>query len=260
MKSNRDAAAWADVIMMLAPDTTQAAIYEKEIAPNLSAGKMLMFAHGFNIRYNTIHPPKNVDVTMIAPKAPGHRVREVFTEGGGTPCCSPSTRTPPARPSNSRFPTAKPSAEHAPASWRPPSPKRPKPIFSASKPCSAAASARLMKAGFDTLVEAGYQPEAAYFECMHEMKLIVDLIYQGGLNYMRYSISDTAEWGDYTAGPQIVNAETRKTMKEFCARFKTASSRRTGSPKTRPAAKRSWRCAARSSTCWSNRSANACAL
>ena len=118
----------------------------------------------------------------------------------------------------------------------------------------------LMKAGFDTLVEAGYQPEIAYFECIHEMKLIVDLIYQGGLNYMRYSVSDTAEWGDYTAGPQIINAETARDHEETAdARSRTANSPRSGSPKTRMAARSSTRCAARSSTCWSKKSARACA-
>lgn len=219
VKSNRDAAAWADVIMLLAPDTTQPAIYEKEIAPSLSAGKMLMFAHGFNIRYGTIHPPKNVDVTMIAPKAPGHRVREVFTEGGGTPALLAVHQDATGKAKQLALSYGKAlGATRAGVMETTFTEETETDLFGEQAVLCGGISA-LMKAGFDTLVEAGYQPEAAYFECVHEMKLIVDLIYQGGLNYMRYSISDTAEWGDYIAGPQIVNAETRKTMKELLRRI-----------------------------------------
>jgi ketol-acid reductoisomerase len=215
VKSNRDAAAWADVIMLLAPDTTQPAVYEKEIAPNLSAGKMLMFAHGFNIRYGTIHPPKNVDVTMIAPKAPGHRVREVFVEGGGTPALLAVHQDATGKAKQLALSYGKAiGATRAGVMETTFTEETETDLFGEQAVLCGGISA-LMKAGFDTLVEAGYQPEAAYFECVHEMKLIVDLIYQGGLNYMRYSISDTAEWGDYIAGPQIVNAETRRTMKEL---------------------------------------------
>jgi ketol-acid reductoisomerase len=215
VKSNRDAAAWADVIMLLAPDTTQPAVYEKEIAPNLSAGKMLMFAHGFNIRYGTIHPPKNVDVTMIAPKAPGHRVREVFAEGGGTPALLAVHQDATGKAKQLALSYGKAiGATRAGVMETTFTEETETDLFGEQAVLCGGISA-LMKAGFDTLVEAGYQPEAAYFECVHEMKLIVDLIYQGGLNYMRYSISDTAEWGDYIAGPQIVNAETRRTMKEL---------------------------------------------
>jgi ketol-acid reductoisomerase len=215
VKSNRDAAAWADVIMLLAPDTTQPAVYEKDVAPNLSAGKMLMFAHGFNIRYGTIHPPKNVDVTMIAPKAPGHRVREVFVEGGGTPALLAVHQDATGKAKQLALSYGKGiGATRAGVMETTFTEETETDLFGEQAVLCGGISA-LMKAGFDTLVEAGYQPEAAYFECVHEMKLIVDLIYQGGLNYMRYSISDTAEWGDYIAGPQIVNAETRRTMKEL---------------------------------------------
>jgi ketol-acid reductoisomerase len=215
VKSNRDAAAWADVIMLLAPDTTQPAIYEKEVATNLSAGKMLMFAHGFNIRYGTIHPPKSVDVTMIAPKAPGHRVREVFVEGGGTPALLAVHQDATGKAKQLALSYGKAiGATRAGVMETTFTEETETDLFGEQAVLCGGISA-LIKAGFDTLVEAGYQPEAAYFECVHEMKLIVDLIYQGGLNYMRYSISDTAEWGDYIAGPQIVNAETRKTMKEL---------------------------------------------
>jgi len=215
VKSNHEASAWADVIMLLAPDTTQPAVYEKDVAPNLSAGKMLMFAHGFNIRYGTIHPPKNVDVTMIAPKAPGHRVREVFVEGGGTPALLAVHQDASGKAKKLALSYGKGiGATRAGVMETTFTEETETDLFGEQAVLCGGISA-LMKAGFDTLVEAGYQPEAAYFECVHEMKLIVDLIYQGGLNYMRYSVSDTAEWGDYIAGPQIVNAETRKTMKEL---------------------------------------------
>ena len=169
-----------------------------------------MFAHGFNIRFGTIAPPADVDVSMIAPKAPGHRVREVFEEGEGTPALLAvhQDASGKAQGDGARL-RARASAAPAPASSRRRSRRRPRPTSSASRPCSAAASRALVKAGFETLVEAGYQPEIAYFECLHELKLIVDLMYRGGLNYMRYSISDTAEYGDYTGGPRIVTDETQ---------------------------------------------------
>src|SRR5664280_3421294 len=206
-------AQWADVVMVLAPDTEQPGIYEKEIAPHLKPGKTLMFAHGFNIRYGTINPPPGVDVSMVAPKAPGHRVREVFTEGGGTPGLY---------------------AVHQDAS------KKAKELalsYAAGIGCTRAGvlettfteetetdlfgeqavlcggTAALVKAGFDTLVEAGYKPEIAYFECLHELKLIVDLIHEGGLSWMRHSISDTAEYGDLTRGNRIITDATREAMR-----------------------------------------------
>src|SRR5580658_939502 len=221
VKSNSEAAKWADVIMILTPDTSQAAIYEQDIAPNLTAGKMLMFAHGFNIRYGTIHPPKDVDVTMIAPKAPGHRVREVFVEGGGTPALLAVHQNATGKAKQLALSYGRAiGAGRAGIMETTFTEETETDLFGEQAVLCGGISA-LMKAGFDTLVEAGYQPEAAYFECIHEMKLIVDLIYQGGLNYMRYSISDTAEWGDYIAGPQIVNAETRKTMKELLRKIQS---------------------------------------
>ncbi len=201
--------------MILAPDTSQAAIYEKEIEPHLSAGKMLMFAHGFNIRYGTIHPPADVDVTMIAPKAPGHRVREVFVEGGGTPALLAVHQDATGKAKQLALSYAKAlGATRAGVIETTFNEETETDLFGEQAVLCGGVSA-LIKAGFDTLVDAGYQPETAYFECVHEMKLIVDLIYQGGLNYMRYSVSDTAEYGDYTAGPQIVTAETRKAMKDM---------------------------------------------
>jgi len=219
VKTNSEAAAWADVIMLLTPDTTQPDVYEHDVAPHLTAGKMLMFAHGFNIRYNTIHPPKNVDVTMIAPKAPGHRVREVFTEGGGTPCLLAVHQDATGKAKQLALSYGKGiGGTRAGVMETTFTEETETDLFGEQAVLCGGVSA-LMKAGFDTLVEAGYQPEAAYFECIHEMKLIVDLIYQGGLNYMRYSVSDTAEWGDYTAGPQIINAETRRVMKELLTKI-----------------------------------------
>jgi ketol-acid reductoisomerase len=219
VKTNSEAAAWADVIMILTPDTTQPEVYEKDVAPNLTAGKMLMFAHGFNIRYDTIHPPKDVDVTMIAPKAPGHRVREVFTEGGGTPCLIAIHQDATGKAKQLALSYGKGvGGTRAGVMETTFTEETETDLFGEQAVLCGGVSA-LMKAGFDTLVEAGYQPEAAYFECIHEMKLIVDLIYQGGLNYMRYSVSDTAEWGDYTAGPQIINAETRRTMKDLLTKI-----------------------------------------
>ncbi len=215
VRSNSDAAAWADVIMILAPDTTQQSVYEKDVAPNLTAGKMLMFAHGFNIRYGTIHPPKNVDVTMIAPKAPGHRVREVFTEGGGTPCLLAVHQDATGKAKQLALSYGKGIGGTRAGVMETTFTEETETDLFGEQAVLCGGISALMKAGFDTLVEAGYQPEAAYFECVHEMKLIVDLIYQGGLNYMRYSVSDTAEWGDYTAGPQVITAETKKNMKDM---------------------------------------------
>ena len=210
-----DAAAWADVVMMLTPDTTQAGIYAGQVAPHLRAGKMLMFAHGFNVRFRTIEPPADVDVTLIAPKAPGHRVREVFLEGGGTPALVAVGQDATGHAREHALSYAKALgltragviettfAEEAETD-----------LFGEQTVLCGGVSA-LVKAGFETLVEAGYQPEVAYFECMHELKLIVDLFYRGGLNYMRYSVSDTAEHGDYTGGPRVVTDETRRAMRQI---------------------------------------------
>ena len=219
VKSNSEAAAWADVIMILAPDTSQQEIYEKDLAPHLSAGKMLMFAHGFNIRYGTIHPPKNIDVTMIAPKAPGHRVREVFVEGGGVPCLLAVHQDATGKAKQLALSYGKAIGGTRAGVMETTFTEETETDLFGEQAVLCGGISALMKAGFDTLVEAGYQPEAAYFECVHEMKLIVDLIYQGGLNYMRYSVSDTAEWGDYIAGPQIINAETRRVMKELLTKI-----------------------------------------
>jgi ketol-acid reductoisomerase len=215
VQSIADVAAWADVIMMLAPDTTQGAIYKADIAPNLTAGKMLMFAHGFNIRFGTIQPPANVDVTMIAPKSPGHRVRETFQEGGGVPALIAVHQDATGHAKALALSYGKGlGCTRAGVLETTFAEETETDLFGEQAVLCGGASA-LVKAGFETLVEAGYQPEIAYFECLHELKLIVDLMYRGGLNYMRYSISDTAEHGDYTGGPRIVTEQTRAEMRQM---------------------------------------------
>ena len=211
--SGAEAAAWADVVMVLAPDTKQRAIYDESIAPNLQPGNMLMFAHGFNIRYKTITPSADIDVTLIAPKAPGHRVREVFLEGGGTPALIAVAQDATGGARNLAMSYAKGlGVTRAGVIETTFAEETETDLFGEQTVLCGGVSA-LIKAGFETLVEAGYQPEIAYFECMHELKLIVDLIYRGGLNYMRYSVSDTAEHGDYTGGPRVVTDETREAMR-----------------------------------------------
>jgi len=210
-----EVAAWADVIMILVPDTVQPEVYKKEVAPHLSAGKTLMFAHGFNIRFGTIKPPVDVDVTMIAPKAPGHRVREVFVEGGGTPALLAIHQDASGHAKQQALSYGKAiGATRAGVIETTFAEETETDLFGEQTVLCGGVS-ELVKAGFATLVEAGYQPEIAYFECLHELKLIVDLIYRGGLNYMRYSVSDTAEYGDYTAGPRIINEQTRETMRQI---------------------------------------------
>ena len=210
-----EASNWADVIMVLIPDTRQARVYEADIKPHLTAGKMLMFAHGFNIRFNCIVPPADVDVTMVAPKAPGHRVREVFKEGGGTPGLLAVHQDATGQGRATALAYARGiGCTRAGVIETTFSEETETDLFGEQAVLCGGASA-IVKAGFETLVEAGYQPEVAYFECMHELKLIVDLMYRGGLSYMRYSISDTAEWGDYTAGPRLVTDETKRTMKQL---------------------------------------------
>src|SRR6187401_1236690 len=215
VKTVAEAAAWADVIMILVPDTTAPKVYRESIAPHLTAGKTLMFAHGFNIRFGTVTPPKDVDVSMIAPKSPGHRVRELYVEGGGTPALIAvhQEATGKAKALALSYGSAI-GVGRAGIVETTFTEETETDLFGEQVVLCGGVSA-LVKAGFETLVEAGYQPEMAYFECMHELKLIVDLFYQGGLNYMRYSVSNTAEFGDYTRGPRIVTEETKKEMKKI---------------------------------------------
>ncbi len=210
-----EAAAWADVIMVLVPDTTQARLYKAEIEPHLAAGKTLMFAHGFNIRFGTIKPRADVDVSMIAPKGPGHRVRETYQEGNGVPALIAVHQDASGKAHAQALAYAAGiGAARAGVLETTFAEETETDLFGEQAVLCGGVSA-LVKAGFETLVQAGYQPEVAYFECMHELKLIVDLMYQGGLNYMRYSISNTAEFGDYTRGPRIVTDETKAEMKKI---------------------------------------------
>jgi ketol-acid reductoisomerase len=223
VKTPAEAAKWADVIMILAPDTRQQKLYQEAIEPNLTPGKTLMFAHGFNIRFGTIKPPKHIDVSMIAPKAPGHRVREVFTEGGGTPALIAIEQDASGHAKALALSYAKGLGTTRAGVLETTFTEETETDLFGEQAVLCGGVSELIKAGFETLVDAGYQPEVAYFECLHELKLIVDLIYRGGLSYMRYSISDTAEQGDYHAGPKIVTAETREAMRKLLAGIKDGS-------------------------------------
>ena len=221
VKPVAEAAAWADVIMMLVPDTSQAAVYEQSIAPGLAPGKTLMFAHGFNIRFGTIKPRPDIDVSMIAPKGPGHRVRETYQAGGGVPALLAVHADPSgsARAFALSY-AAGIGATRAGVLETTFAEETETDLFGEQAVLCGGVSA-LVKAGFSTLVEAGYQPEVAYFECLHELKLIVDLMYRGGLDYMRYSISDTAEFGDYASGPRVVDERTKETMRQILAEIRS---------------------------------------
>jgi ketol-acid reductoisomerase len=212
-----EVAKWADVVMILIPDHVQGRIYRADIEPNLQPGDVLMFAHGFNIRFGAITPRKDVDVAMVAPKSPGHRVRELFVEGAGTPALFAVEQDATGHARALTLSYAKGiGVTRAGVIETTFKEETETDLFGEQAVLCGGVSA-LIKAGFETLVAAGYQPEIAYFECLHELKLIVDLIYQGGLNYMRYSVSDTAEHGDYTGGPKIVTDETRRVMKQLLA-------------------------------------------
>jgi len=210
-----EATKWADVIMVLVPDTTAAELYKTDIGPSLSAGKMLMFAHGFNIRFGTITPPKDVDVAMIAPKSPGHRVRELYQEGGGTPALIAVHQDATGKAKEIALAYGSAIGVGRAGIVETTFAEETETDLFGEQAVLCGGTSALVKAGFETLVEAGYQPEIAYFECLHELKLIVDLMYRGGLNYMRYSVSDTAEHGDYTGGPRIVTDETRHAMRQM---------------------------------------------
>ena len=206
------AADWADVVMLLAPDTRQPALYREHIAPGLRPGDTLMFAHGFNIRYRTIEPPAEVDVSMVAPKSPGHRVRETYLDGAGTPCLVAVHQDASGAARARALAYAKGIGGTRAGVIETTFAEETETDLFGEQAVLCGGVSELVKAGFQTLVDAGYQPEIAYFECLHELKLIVDLMYRGGLSYMRYSVSDTAEHGDYHAGPRIVTDQTRAAM------------------------------------------------
>jgi ketol-acid reductoisomerase len=208
-----DAAKAADVIMIVIPDQTQAKVYREEIEPNLDSSKTLMFAHGFNINFGAIKPPADVDVSMIAPKSPGHRVRELYQEGVGVPALIAIEQDPSGKAKETALAYAKGLGSTRAGVLETTFKEETETDLFGEQAVLCGGVAALVEAGFDTLVDAGYQPEIAYFEVLHELKLIVDLFYTGGLSYMRYSVSDTAEYGDYTAGPKIIDAGTREAMK-----------------------------------------------
>jgi ketol-acid reductoisomerase len=207
-----EAAAWADVVMLLVPDTTQAKLYREEVAPHMGPGKTLMFAHGFNIRFNTITPRPDIDVTMIAPKGPGHRVRETYEAGGGVPALIAVHQDASGKAHAQALAYGSAIGAGRAGILETTFTEETETDLFGEQAVLCGGVSELVKAGFETLVNAGYQPEIAYFECLHELKLIVDLMYRGGLRYMRYSISDTAEYGDYVSGPRVVDAHTKETM------------------------------------------------
>ena len=204
----------ADVVMVLVPDTSQADLYENEIAPNLKDGAMLMFAHGFNIHFKQIEPPAGVDVSMVAPKGPGHLVRSTFESGQGVPCLFTVHQDATGKARERTLAYARGIGGTRAGVLETTFKEETETDLFGEQAVLCGGVTSLVKTGFETLVEAGYQPELAYFEVMHELKLIVDLMYRGGMNYMRYSVSDTAEFGDYVSGPRVINEQVRETMRQ----------------------------------------------
>ena len=219
--SPAEAAAKADFIMILVPDHIQADLYNADIAPSMKPGKTLMFAHGFNIHFGFIKVPAGVDVSMVAPKAPGHRVREVFTEGQGVPALVAVAQDASGHALENALAYALALGSLKAGVIETTFKEETESDLFGEQAVLCGGAAELIRAGFETLVDAGYAPEIAYFECLHELKLIVDLIYEGGLSYMRYSVSDTAEYGDYTRGPRVINDQTRAEMKKILAEIQS---------------------------------------
>lgn len=208
-----EAAKRADVIQILLPDETQSKVYNQEIKQHLTAGKALVFSHGFNIHFGQILPPSDVDVFMVAPKSPGHLVRRTYTEGAGVPALIAVHQDATGKAKELALAYAKGIGSTKAGVLETTFGEETETDLFGEQAVLCGGASELVKAGFDTLVEAGYQPEIAYFECLHELKLIVDLMYEGGMSWMRYSVSDTAQYGDMTIGKRIVNQETRKEMK-----------------------------------------------
>ncbi|MEU3890203.1 MULTISPECIES: ketol-acid reductoisomerase [unclassified Streptomyces] len=215
--SPSEAAAEADVIMILVPDPIQAQVYEEHIAPNLNDGDALFFGHGLNIRYGFIKPPAGVDVCMVAPKGPGHLVRRQYEEGRGVPCIAAVEQDATGNAFALALSYAKGIGGTRAGVIKTTFTEETETDLFGEQAVLCGGTAALVKAGFETLTEAGYQPEIAYFECLHELKLIVDLMYEGGLEKMRWSISETAEWGDYVTGPRIITDATKAEMKKVLA-------------------------------------------
>ncbi|MEW6661027.1 MAG: ketol-acid reductoisomerase [Bacillota bacterium] len=210
-----EACAAAQIIQVLLPDEVQAEVYQEEILPHLTEGKTLMFSHGFNIHFNQIQPPKNVDVFMVAPKSPGHLLRWMFEEGKGVPALVAVHQDYSGKAKDVALAYAKAIGSTKAGVFETTFAEETETDLFGEQCVLTGGLSALIKAGFETLVEAGYAPEMAYFECLHEMKLIVDLVYEGGLDFMRYSVSNTCEYGDYTRGPRIITEETRQEMKKI---------------------------------------------
>jgi len=217
VKTVPDAVKWADVIMILLPDQVQKEVYDKDIAPYVEAGNTLAFGHGFNIHYKQIVPPENVNVMMIAPKSPGHLVRRTFLQGSGVPCLIAVHNDPSGNTKDLALGWAKGIGGTKAGVIETNFKNETETDLFGEQAVLCGGSAELIKAGFETLTNAGYPPELAYFECMHEMKLIVDLYYEGGLSRMNYSVSDTAEYGGMTRGSEVINEQSKKAMKQILA-------------------------------------------
>jgi ketol-acid reductoisomerase len=213
----------ADVIMILVPDHIQKRLYEEEVAPNLEPGKTVMFAHGFNIHFGAVVPPPDIDVSMIAPKSPGHRLRELFQEGVGVPALIAVHQDASGHATETALAYGRALGALRAGVLETTFKEETETDLFGEQAVLCGGVSHLIEAGFDTLVEAGYQPEIAYFECLHELKLIVDLVYEGGLEYMRYSVSDTAEFGDYSAGPKVIDDHVKETMRGLLTRIQDGS-------------------------------------
>jgi ketol-acid reductoisomerase len=219
--SASEASSKGDIIQILTEDEVQPKVYKNEVEPNLTAGKTLLFSHGFNIHYGQIVPPANVDVIMVAPKGPGHLVRRVYTEGAGVPALIAIEQDASGKAKDTALAYAKGIGATKVGVLETTFKEETETDLFGEQAVLCGGCTALVQAGFETLVEAGYQPEIAYFECLHELKLIVDLMYEGGMSYMRYSISNTAEYGDYTRGPRVVNEDTKDEMWEILSEIQS---------------------------------------
>ena len=217
------AVAEADVVMVLLPDTSHAKVYAEDVAPNLKAGDMLMFAHGFSVHFGTVVPPADVDVTMIAPKGPGHLVRRTYEQGIGTPALVAVQQDATGKALQRALAYGAGIGAARAGIIETTFKEETETDLFGEQTVLCGGISELIKDGFDTLVEAGYQPEIAYFECLHELKLIIDLIYEGGLSWMRYSVSDTAEWGDYRSGPRVIDDGVRQRMRQILSEIQSGA-------------------------------------
>ncbi len=238
VKGIEEAVGWADVVMMLAPDEHQAALYRAQVAPHIRDGAALAFAHGFNIHFRQIEPRADLDVIMIAPKGPGHLVRSTYVEGGGVPTLIAVHQDASGQARDIALAYASANGGGRAGVIETNFREETETDLFGEQTVLCGGITALIQAGFETLVEAGYAPEMAYFECLHETKLIVDLIYEGGIANMRYSISNTAEYGDFTRGPRVIGSESKKVMKEILQEIQTGDFARefimenqTGAPK-----------------------------